>query len=129
MKIAITGATGFIGSHLAQVLQSRGDELICISRRRSRGGQRGAVRESSLQYATWNPEDEWSVVREVDGAAAVINLAGESIAGKRWSPRQKDKILKSRIHTTQVIARSIKEASQKPKVLINASAVGFYGSP
>ena len=124
MRIVVTGATGFIGRQLVQLLQSRGDDLILLTRK----APSLSPASLKLRYVVWNPEDERSLIREVDGVDAVVNVAGEPIVGKRWSESQKAKILKSRVNAAQIIARSVKEASSKPKVLINASAIGFYGS-
>ncbi|MBI4395117.1 MAG: TIGR01777 family protein [Candidatus Omnitrophica bacterium] len=121
MKVAITGGTGFIGSTLGKTLVERGDEVIVLSRKAHSSSN------PKIRYVQWNPEDLSRVVTEVDGTDAVINLVGESIIG-RWSRKKKEKILSSRVHATRIIANSIKEAAQRPKVLINASAVGFYGS-
>ena len=122
MRIAVTGATGFIGRSLSEALTKRGDEVIILSRRAV-----PASDNSKIRHVRWNPEDSSRVIGEIDGIDAVINLAGEPIVGKRWSQKQKGKILSSRVSATQIIANSIKMAANKPKVLINASAVGFYG--
>ena len=121
MKIVITGGTGFIGSALVETLLKRGDNLIIASRSQNPKIPEGA------RSVRWNPEDLSHIVAEVDGADAVINLAGDPIVGKRWNAKQKRKILESRTNTTHIVANSIKKAVNKPKVLINASAVGFYG--
>jgi uncharacterized protein len=123
MKIVVTGATGFIGRQLSELLIRGGHELILLTRML----RHTASRSKQVQYVIWNPADETSVVNEVDGADAVINLAGESIAAKRWSKKQKERLLTSRVNATQIVAKSIQRASQKPKILLSASAVGFYG--
>ena len=123
MNIVLTGATGFIGSSLTEALLKRGDHLTVVTRS-SRGN---LSYQSKLRYATWNPNDVTSTIREIDGTDAVINLAGEAIAGGRWTTKRKQRILESRVHSTQIVANSIKKALAKPKVLINASAVGYYG--
>ena len=123
MKIVITGATGFIGSALVKKLHASGYKPVLLSRRhRQTSAFQNAVSVS------WNPENENEIVKEIDGADAVINLAGEPIVGKRWSKIQKMKILESRVRATRTVVHSIKQANEKPAVLINASAVGYYGS-
>ena len=124
MKVVMTGATGFIGTSLAEALLKRGDELIILTR----SPQFKAPNQPKLRYVAWNPRDETSIITEIDGSDAVINLAGEPIVGKRWTPKQKEKILESRVHATQIVANSIKRTARRPKVLINASAIGYYGS-
>jgi len=124
MRIVVTGGTGFIGTSLVKALLERGDEITILSR------SAHPPREPNLKvhYATWNPDDEKSLIREINAVEGVINLAGEPLVKKRWTPQQKEKILKSRVNATQIVARSIREAVQRPRVLINASAVGYYGS-
>ncbi len=121
MKILIAGATGFIGKALVKELLAEGHNVLVLSRssRKSEGGGR-------VRHITWNPQDEKTVIREIDGVDGVINLAGEPVA-QRWTEKSKDKILKSRVQTTRIIYQSIKEATDKPKVLLNASAIGYYG--
>lgn len=121
MNILITGATGLIGRPLVDVLLRQKHTLTILSRspRDSKPG---------VRYVVWNPADETGIVPEVDGVDAVINLAGEPIAAKRWTRKQKGKIVTSRANATQIIAHSIQSARKKPSVLINASAVGFYGA-
>lgn len=123
MKILITGATGFIGKALVRALLQHGDTLIVVSRlvRRSKSEQGGRVR-----HIIWNPEDEKTLLKEVDGVDAVVNLAGEPIA-QRWTGKRKEKLLKSRVQATRIIHQSIKAATVKPAILINASAIGYYG--
>ncbi len=122
MKILITGATGFIGQALVQAFLGHGDSIIVVSRSSRKSESQGG----RVRHITWNPQDEKTVLKEVDGVDAVINLAGEPIA-QRWTEKRKEKILKSRVQATRIIHQSIKEATVKPKVFINASAIGYYG--
>jgi hypothetical protein len=123
MKIVITGATGMIGSLLVERLATRFDTaLVLLSRKPA---QEFPV--ANRQWLAWQPgaSGEWQ--RAIDGADAVINLAGEPIAGKRWSPRQKLILRSSRIEATQSLVEAIGKSQVKPKTLISASAVGYYG--
>lgn len=122
MKILITGATGFIGQALVHTLLKHDHRLIVVSR----SSRQSESHEGRVRHIIWNPQDEKTVLREMDGTDAVINLAGEPIA-QRWTEKRKQKILKSRVQATRIIHQSIKEATVKPQVLINASAVGYYG--
>jgi uncharacterized protein (TIGR01777 family) len=98
----VAGASGLIGSALSRALRDRGDEVVALPR---------------LGRAPWS----------VEGADAVVNLAGASVAGKRWSPEYKQEILQSRVLSTRALVEAIRAAQRKPRVLVNASAVGYYG--
>lgn len=87
------------------------------------------VRTDYGREVFWNPSgpprEEW--VREMEGADAVINLSGEPLVGKRWSPAQKEVLRRSRLDTTRTMVEGILQLHVKPKVLVSASAIGFYG--
>jgi hypothetical protein len=117
MRVAITGASGLIGSALSAALRERGDEAVGVSRSPKPG----------TAMIGWNPaEDGFADADALSGFDAVVNLAGESIAG-RWTAAKKRRILDSRVHATQAVVKAISSASERPRVLINASAVGIYG--
>ena len=122
MKILITGATGFIGQALVKALLDQNDTVIVASR----SSRKSDPEQGRVRHIVWNPEDEKTVLKEIDGVDAVINLTGEPIA-QRWTEKQKQKILKSRVQATRMVHQSIKVAMVKPKVLVNASAIGYYG--
>jgi uncharacterized protein len=124
MKIAIAGATGFVGSRLVEQLQVQGHQLIILTR----SPQQANNRFGQAQIVGYNPlkSGEWQ--QSISGCDAVINLAGEPIAEKRWTPAQKRTILESRQIGTQKIVEAISLAAIKPQVLINASAIGYYGT-
>ena len=123
MKIVVTGATGMIGSLLVERLANRFDtSLVLLSRRPSQ-----EIPLANKQWLTWQPGSNGEWERAIDGADAVINLAGEPIAGKRWSTEQKLILHSSRIDATQSLVEAIGKAKVKPKTLISASAVGYYG--
>jgi uncharacterized protein (TIGR01777 family) len=122
MKLVIGGASGFIGSALCSRLLDKGHVLTLLTR--------GAPRDASTatkRWLHWTPGTPGDWEAGVDGADGVINLAGEPIAAKRWTERQKQKILTSRIDTTNSLVEAIRKAKQRPGFLINASAVGYYG--
>lgn len=122
MKLVITGATGFIGSEVVSQLARQNHTLTLLSRK-PRAHPRGA----NIQWMVWDGGLPGSWQTALDGADGVINLAGEPIAAKRWSAAQKQALRLSRIDTTRALVSAIAKANQKPKFLINASAVGFYG--
>src|SRR5919106_2956653 len=123
MKVVIAGGSGFIGSMLVQRLCERGDSLTLLSRKPA--PSRGT---SSMRWQAWQPGVPGAWEAEIDGADGVVNLAGEGIAAKRWTERQKELIRSSRIDTTCAIVGAMAKAKAKPKFLINASAVGYYGA-
>jgi uncharacterized protein len=124
MKIAIAGATGFVGSRLVEQLQAQGHEVVIFTRSPSQARNRFA----KAQVVGYEPlkSGEWQTA--ISGCDAVVNLAGEPIAEKRWTPSQKRAILDSRQLGTQKIVEAIAAASLKPAILINASAIGYYGT-
>ena len=127
MKVLVTGASGFIGKPLTEYLLEKGHQITVLTRNQSSSGP-FPTQKDGLNTVVWNPEDIGQVIPEMDGMDAVINLAGESVAAKRWTAKQKKRMFESRIHTTDILVHSIEAAAQKPKALINASAVGYYGS-
>lgn len=124
MKIILAGATGFIGKPLVSRLSAAGHHLVILTRDPARSRWHVSPK---LQVLQWDSKTAGKWASAVDGADAVINLAGEPIAEKRWSPEQKQKLLRSRVDATRAIVQAFQSAKTKPKVLINGSAVGFYG--
>ena len=123
MKIVLSGATGFIGRHLVETLSREAHTLMVLTRHPSgRGGT------ESLKFETWDAKNLGAWVEQMEGADALINLSGESIAARRWSPEQKKRIYASRIDAAKALVQALAKARQRPKVLINASAVGYYGN-
>jgi len=116
VRIVLTGGTGFLGSALAEALAARRHDVVVLSR--SAGGSYRDVRYASLNRAA----------SEIDGADAVINLAGAGIADERWTPARKAELLQSRISITRTIVNACANATARPTVLISGSAVGYYGS-
>ncbi len=119
MKVVIAGGTGFIGKRLVAALRARGDEVVVLSR----AAASSAHGERHLRWQ--GGDDAWT--REVDGAGAVINLAGAPIADGRWTAARLALIGSSRVTSTRLVAQAIAAAAHKPSVLVNASAVGVYG--
>ncbi|HEX9664141.1 MAG TPA: TIGR01777 family oxidoreductase [Candidatus Binatia bacterium] len=122
MKLVISGATGFIGSEVVSQLARQNHTLMLLSRK-----PRAQPRSANNQWMVWDGGLPGSWQTALDGADGVINLAGEPIAAKRWSAARKQALRLSRIDATRALVSAIAKANQKPKFLINASAVGFYG--
>lgn len=124
MKIVLAGATGFIGPELTQRLLEAGHQLSVLTRRPADPLSHDRVQRVHWDGASFS--SSWA--NHLSGVDAVINLSGENIAARRWTPLQKNKIIQSRIQSVKALAEAIRNSAQKPKVYLNASAVGFYGN-
>jgi len=118
MKIVISGAGGLVGSALMPFLEATGHEVVRLVRRPPEVG--GAE-------TTWDPAAGRLEPSVLSGADAVINLNGRNISGGRWSARVKEELRRSRLDATDTIVEAISRAESPPRVLVNASAVGYYG--
>jgi uncharacterized protein (TIGR01777 family) len=121
-NIVIIGGTGLIGQQLAKQLISGGYYPIVLTRNLPKAKK---LFGDGVQVAYWSGIDVPSLTEIISGSAAVVNLAGESIAA-RWTKSNKDRILKSRVNTTNTLVHAIKGCSQAPVVFIQASATGYY---
>jgi uncharacterized protein len=115
-RIAIAGASGFIGSALAKHLEEMGHAVIRIGRRED-------ARHGNIK---WDPEKGELEPAGLAGVRVVINLTGENIA-QRWTPESRKRIIDSRVRTTDLLARTIVKVDPHPRVLVNMSAIGYYG--
>ncbi|NMG18849.1 TIGR01777 family oxidoreductase [Brasilonema bromeliae] len=129
MKIAIAGATGFVGSRLVERLHGEGMEVVVLTRNTTYAQKvfpSTAFPNVEIIAYTPNTSGSWqSVISSCDG---VVNLAGEPIGEARWTPERKQEILNSRKFVTQNIVDTVINANPKPSVLVNASAIGYYGT-
>lgn len=129
MKVAITGATGFVGSRLVERLHAQGNQILVFSRNPAKAKQVfPANTYPNLEIIPYTPTESGSWQQSIAGCDAVVNLSGEPIAEKRWTPEQKQTILNSRKLGTQKIVEAINQANPKPSVLVNSSAIGYYGT-
>lgn len=110
MKIAIAGATGYIGSHLASYFETRGHRVVSLGRELFRGTDQGE-----------------GLCRELQGCRVVVNLAGASI-DKRWSKRYKQELIESRVQVTRTLVETLAKLDTPPELFISASAVGYYAA-
>ncbi len=118
MRILVSGSNGLVGKSLVRSLAASGHEAIRLVRPASRGGMNGVM---------WDPA-AGSIDREgLEGFDAVVHLAGENIADKRWSPAQKERIRNSRVVGTALLANALAETQAKPSVFVCASASGYFG--
>jgi uncharacterized protein (TIGR01777 family) len=128
VKIVITGGTGFLGTALRSALAADGHETVLLSRAENTGSAASQPPTAATRTVPWAPNGgtgPWA--REIEGTGAVVNLAGESIAGRRWSVAQKERILQSRTLATQSLVAAIMAAASPPAVFVSGSAVGYYG--
>ncbi len=128
MKIAIAGATGFVGSRLVERLQAEGHSILVLARDPERA--RRVFPQAAfpgLEVVPYTPlvAGEWQ--KSISGCDGVVNLAGEPIS-ERWTADRKRRILESRQVGTERIVEAIAQADIKPGVLVNASAIGYYGT-
>jgi hypothetical protein len=117
MKIVISGASGLIGTPLVEQLVKNGHQVTKLVRRPARSGE-----------SQWDPRTGQIDASVIDGADAVIHLAGAGIGDKRWTAAYKREVLESRTLSTALLARTIASANTKPKVFLSGSAIGFYGA-
>jgi uncharacterized protein (TIGR01777 family) len=123
MRVAVTGATGLLGRHVTRRLEAREFEVIALTRDPERARALLPSRVRVEQWAVGQPGPLASILSGVD---AVLNLAGEPVA-RRWWPGVKKRIRLSRVDGTRTIVEAMKAADSPPRVLVNASATGFYG--
>ncbi|HET7345498.1 MAG TPA: DUF1731 domain-containing protein, partial [Nitrososphaeraceae archaeon] len=131
LTIAITGSSGFIGSSLIPFLTTGGHKVIRLLRRRPNPDESTA----SVQSIQWNPSSSDSIGLPSSTTAdddnrtvinAVVNLAGENVFG-RWTKEKKKRILESRVNTTRSLCKALASLDKPPKILVSASATGYYG--
>jgi uncharacterized protein (TIGR01777 family) len=113
MRVLVTGGTGLVGKKVCDALRAAGHAVTVVSR------EPGRVPGPSVGWDGIRP-----AVAESD---AIVNLAGESVADGRWTAARKADIHRSRIEATRALVRAVEQATTRPKVLINASAIGYYG--
>lgn len=119
MNILISGASGLLGSALVPFLTTGGHRIISLVRREPGPGKNEVF---------WNPVSGCLDPEELIGIDAVIHLAGENISRGRWTKKKKKKIMESRTRGTDLVARTIANLKPRPKVLVCASAIGYYGN-
>jgi uncharacterized protein (TIGR01777 family) len=120
MRIVVSGATGLIGTALLRALAADGHDLIALTR--------SPQTDDIARWVVWDGRSLGDWASEIDGADAVIHLAGDPIASGRWTPAKKARIRQSRLQGTAAIVAAIERADRRPKVLISGSAIGFYGA-
>jgi uncharacterized protein (TIGR01777 family) len=129
MKVAITGATGFVGSRLVEQLQAKGHQILVLVRNAAKAKALFASQTyPNVEVVPYTPTESGSWQQALSGCDAVVNLAGQPIGEDRWTPQIKQAIMDSRKIGTQKLVEAIAQANPKPSVLVSASAVGYYGT-
>ena len=123
-RVLITGASGFIGSALSRELAAGGYDVVALTR--DPDSTRGRFHDG-VATAAWDGRTAKGWGRLADGACAIINLAGDNLAHGRWTRAKKDRILRSRADAGAAVVEAVRQATTKPKVIIQASAIGAYG--
>ena len=123
MRIIITGGSGLIGRELTATLAYAGHEIIVLSRAPDR------VQDLPLKARAveWDGRTTEGWGQLVDGADAIVNLAGANISGARWTPERKKLLRDSRLEAGQAVVQAVRAAGSKPRAVVQASAVGYYG--
>ena len=119
LRVAVTGASGFIGSALCYFLTTGGHEVLPIVRRKP-DRERGEI--------AWDPMERRIERERLEGVDAVVHLAGESLTGERWTAAKKRKIWRSRVEGTRLLVESLNALRSPPRVLVSSSAIGIYGN-
>ena len=131
MKVVIAGGSGFLGSPLAWAWAEEGHDVRVLTRGLASGQAQheSGTGKPGITRVGWVPDGSaGQLAREFDGASAVINLAGESIAGRRWSAARKQALRDSRVLATRSMVAALGESTDPPATFISGSAVGYYGN-
>ena len=122
-KILITGGSGFIGEYLCKKLQEKNYQISILTRQKNYDSKK-----KGIKYYYWDVEKEKIEKNALLEADAIINLVGANVSDKRWTQKRKKIILQSRTKTTEFLFNAIKKYNHYPKVVLSASATGYYGS-
>jgi uncharacterized protein (TIGR01777 family) len=123
-RVLITGGTGLIGRALATALAASGHDVVLLSR----SPDRAEALPANVRAARWDGTTASGWQDLADGAWAIVNLAGENIGGGRWTAAAKRRIVESRTRAGAAVAAAVAAARRKPRMLLQASAVGYYGN-
>ena len=129
MRVIITGGTGFIGRQLAEELLANGHEVVALSRNPDTANGL----PDQVQIERWDARTSVGWGALADGAQAIVNLAGENLAGdgflpSRWTDERKARLRDSRLNAGKAVVEAVEQAKVKPKVVIQSSGIGHYGS-
>lgn len=123
MKIVLAGGGGFIGRGIVEKFAREAHGIVLLTRQAAREHPEWPA----VRSVRWDARTIGSWATEIEGADAVLNFAGEPLDAKRWTAKQKKVIVSSRVEATRALVEAIRQAQKRPPVLVNASAVGYYG--
>lgn len=123
MRVVITGGSGLIGSGVARDLGEAGHEVVVLTRNPAKAGPLPA----NTRAVQWDGRTSEGWASLLDGDTGIVHLAGESIADGRWTAERKRRIRDSRVESGRAVLEAIRRAEDKPRVLLQGSAVGYYG--
>ena len=119
--ILITGGTGMVGQSLTNFLLAKGYQVIVLTRQKKQSSR------SHFSFAQWDLNKGWIDPAAIAAADYIIHLAGEGVADKRWTAARKKAILDSRVNSSALLVKALKENPNKVKAIVAASAIGWYG--
>ncbi len=119
-KVLVTGGSGLVGSHLIPLLQSKGYQVVLLSRKDRD--------EKDLTTAKWDVENEYIEDKALQDLHAIIHLAGAGIADQRWTDERKKIIVDSRVKSAELLHKKLKDEVKKPEIFISASGINYYGT-
>ena len=132
-RVVIAGGSGYLGKALTARLAREGHHVVVLTRSPSTAGaegtQKDAAKASRVRQAAWTPDGTagaWA--NEIDGADAIVNLAGAGLADKRWTAARKRELIDSRLLSTRSLVEAIRVAEKRPTLFVQGSAIGYYGS-
>ncbi len=126
MRAVLFGGTGLLGSTVIHSLSRLGMDIVVIARRRPRHWPVPA--DPSVTFVQWDAETLGPWAEELQGADLVVNLVGQPVAGGRWTEQYKQSLWKSRVGATNLIVTALRQAPKRPSLLVQSSAVGYYGA-
>jgi uncharacterized protein len=126
VRILIIGATGFIGRELMKELEKAGHQPVAVSRNARKARE---ILGNQAEIVEWDGFSPAELAEHIAATEAIVNLAGENIVSGRWTSRRKKQITESRISTSRSMIEAIRLSVVKPEVLIQGSAIGYYGTP
>ena len=127
MKVVITGGSGLIGSEVARDLGSSGHDVVILTRSDPAKAKLPSNFPPNIRAVQWDGKTATGWASLIDGDTAIVHLAGDSIASGRWSDAKKRRIRESRVDSGKAVLAAIRQAPEKPRVLLQGSAVGYYG--